>query len=308
MKSKIAMFIAFLCFYSQVCLAAYSEEVCHDLEFEDAAWSINNARYQRMISDMTLADSTGHSTEERIRRIRKRIEDNHSRRSYRMPLSDDDLAKTILWAAECTGNDYRVFTALLEVESYICGDRTGPGGDSGCSMFTTPAVNVFRNQLQLPNRQSAGTQLGKRAYEELIEGCYRDYRRRRLPGANADMADDFIDLYKQSTRTVKDAFIGGDMIHADLLSGAIHLKLNSALAGGYWIPGRAPGGVNRYNASKHAAAYSRNVRERTYRIDWECETDPISTAVQFSVCLMSDDPHVCLEDLSLYYEGDSSTL
>ncbi|NQZ01702.1 MAG: hypothetical protein HRT45_13650 [Bdellovibrionales bacterium] len=288
--------------------AKYSDFVCPDLVVSDAAWSINETHFSRMLSDMNFEDSASHSRHERVTRILKRIEANQSLRVHKMPLSNQQLAETILWAAECTGNDYRVFTAILEVESYICGDRTGPNGDSGCSMFTTSAVNVFRNQLRLPNKKSSGTELGQQAYQQLIESCYSEHREQRLPGHSRDNAEQFVELYSGTTRNLKRVFVEGSRLHADLLSGAIHLKLNATLAGGYWIPGRAPGGVNRYNASKHAASYSRNVKSRLNQIDIDCYHDRQTPAIQFGFCLMGDQPEACLQNWSYYYEGVSGTL
>lgn len=281
--------------------ALAEKQYCHYGDIYESAWSFSSNAQARFVRNFTEPRNANVSQSEKERRVLKVINKYHQGLSG--VITDDALAKLIVWASDCGGHDFTYFAALVEQESSMCKVRlsTSGGGDSGCGQFTSPAFNVLKNQMRLPGQQrnNNANRRAKELMEQMVQRCMQSYPLRDGRTASA-RTQSFIDLMSKSIPHIKGVFRNGSQISNDLVATSLYLKFLVARTGGYIIPGSAPGALASYNGK---SAYANWVRNKARNVDLVCTDDSAELAMGYSACMMSDNPGACLADLEDHANG-----
>lgn len=280
--------------------ALAEKQYCQFGDIYDAAWSFSSNAQRRFVRNFTEPRNANVSQSEKERRVLRVINKYHQGLSG--VISDDGLAKLIVWASDCTGHDFTYYAALVEQESSMCKVRlsTSGGGDSGCGQFTSPAINVIKNQMRLPGRKdNAANPQAKVLMEQMVRRCMDSYPLRGGK-SGSQRTNEFIHLMSQSIGHIKGVFRNGSQISNDLIATAVFLKFLVARTGGYIIPGAAPGALASYNGK---SAYANWVRNKANNVSMVCTDDSAELAMGYSACMMSDNPGACLADLEDHANG-----
>lgn len=277
--------------YSSLCTGLLSlplgavaspQMVCEGTTSYDIAWSFGNRQHSIFVSDRTEERNIGVSTTSKKQRILNRIQAYHN--GINNVISAPELADTIAWAAECTGNDFTYLSAIFEAESNFCLHRhnTG-GGDSGCGQFTSSPINELKSQLRLPGQQrnNNASQLAKSTIEEMVRSCFE---KAGTPGRY----NDFMNLFSQNRSHIQQVFRAGTDVDIDVLASAVFLKLMVSVTGGYIVPGTAPGGIWRYNGGG-VSNYVSKITGNAQKVNFTCEEDLYSDQVGALACELSDE-------------------
>lgn len=267
---------------------AFAEEACSEgYQPIPVAWSIGKSDYTRMMKDASLGRNKSVDHEEKVERVMAHMDRIRAGlKSINVPVSDRALADMIIKVADCTGNDYSIFAALLGKESYYCADRhNNSGGDSGCGQFTTPAITEIKNQMRLPGAKNHGTDYGKKGFDDLLARCDAASR--------AEQKEAFKDLFSDPVKSIKTFLRGGHDIETDLIATAIYLKFNYGLSGFYYDPGKkAQGALSRYNGGG-TAGYAKSVNNSAIKVKSCIERDQEAAEVGAEACALSGDMFLC---------------
>lgn len=252
---------------------------------DSAAWSFTSNHKRIFTSDRTEPRNEGVSTSEKKSRVLKRIKKYHNGVSG---MDASELAATIVWASECTGNDFTYLAGVFEVESMYCKARhnTG-GGDSGCGQFTSAAINVLKNQLRLPGQQKNNNASldAKKSIEGMIKNCYAKI-------GQPERYKDFINLFKKDRTAIQSKLRAGTDLDIDILASAVFLKFMVALAGGYIVPGSKPGGLAMYNGGG-VPNYAGKVNDRAQNVSYLCVEDEYSAVIGNISCSIQEGTDSC---------------
>lgn len=290
MKPFVFKFIVGLGFIATSLQTQAQSLICEGAESHDIAWHFNNNQIRTLQSNKTEPRNVGVSTSEKIRRVESRVKAYHSSVNG---VSASKIAETIVWAAECTGNDFTYFAALLEVESNLCKDRHNRGGgDSGCGQFTSAAINEFKNQMKLP-----GQQANNNAVKQVTDSLHQMARTCFSNAGDSKRYDDFIALYSGSRSHIQNTLRAGHHLDLDILGAAMYLKIMVGLAGGYTVPGNAAGGIARYNGGGDRN-YVSKVTSKVQNVDFICYEDHYTPDVQSVSCELSNDSQRCEHEVS----------
>ncbi len=266
----------------------------------NAAWSFSANAQARFVRNYTEPRNANVSQSQKEVRVLRVINKYH--RGLSGIITDEALAKLIVWAADCTGHDFTYLAALVEQESSMCKVRlsTSGGGDSGCGQFTSPAINVIKNQMRLPGKKDgAANPRAKELMEQMVHRCHNSYPLKSNKSA-ATRTQEFIHLMSQSKSHIKGVFRNGSQISQDLIATSIFLKFLVARTGGYIVPGSSPGALASYNGK---SAYANWVRNKANKVDLICTNDRAELEMGASACMMSDNPDACLAELEDHANG-----
>ncbi len=256
-------------------------QICANFQVEDAAWGMTPRQAERMLSNAELPNNQRVSRSEKIERVKNHIDVFHNGSNI---ISNDELARTLVDVAECTGHDFTFFAGIIKKESTYCLDRHNNGsGASGCGQFTSWPIRVYKNQLLLPGREENGDPDFKAAIETLLSRCYE---------GRPEKIDQFIELFSQSRSTVKSFLRRGEDTEMDLVASAIYLKFYYARTGFYYNPhSRAAGALSLYG---EGSSYATQAMNTINQVNYTCsENDPYLLDIEDTSCELSDDPAAC---------------
>lgn len=315
MKSKILNFL--LVSVSTTVLAATavadsnlpSKMICEGATSTDIGYRLNDSKVAKFNKDMRSSLQKEMSTDEKVRRITEAIKRKHDGTGGYTP---EQIAKTIVWAADCTGNNLKFWSAMIMHESSFCGDRLNErGGDAGCGQFTSIAIKELQHQLQVPTAGGSGSSGARDAMRDMVKSCYSTYggwtdgsvakggydnymsfMNRPIGDFNRGRAEPF------ARGTIKEALKNARAMHAGLLSSALLLKFYVGLQGGYTVPGSGWGGIAKYNGGGVKDYYSRIKGEFQYLpVSQSCVADEYTAQVMQKSCEMEtfEDYDTCME-------------
>lgn len=218
-----------------------SNLVCEDATVHDSAYGMSNTQLNRFESNLTENRNRGVSYRDKVKRVKEAVEYRNGNLGFPAGHDSQSIAEAAVWAANCTGNDFTVFAAILSVESGYCGDLVGGGSDSGCSQLSArrgASVHELKSQLNISGGDGSANPDVTRAARNMVLSCFNNDRTQY----NA-----FMEFYGRTFDEIKRDLRRGTNVYFDVLMGAIYLKFVTSLAGGYMVPGDAPGGIARYN-------------------------------------------------------------
>lgn len=274
-----ALITGFIIIFLNATLA--EAQTCANYQVEDAAWGMTPSQARRMTSNAGLPNNRDVSRSEKIRRVYNHINISHGGTNI---ISNEDLARTIVDVAQCTGHDFTFFAGIIKKESTYCLDRhNNSSGASGCGQFTSWPIRVFKNQLLLPQREENGDPDFKEAIEVLLSRCYE---------GRPEKIEQFIELFSQSRSTVKSFLRRGEDTEMDLVASAIYLKFYYARTGFYYNPhSRSAGALSLYG---EGSSYATQAMNTINQVNYTCvENDPYLIDIENTSCELSDDPAAC---------------
>lgn len=274
--------------------SASAKLYCEDAQLWDAAWGFSQSAQTRFQKNYTEPRNANVSQSEKERRVLRVIHKYH--RGIPGVISDQGLAKLIVWASDCGGHDFTYFTALVEQESHLCSVRlsTSGGGDSGCGQFTSPAINLLKNQLRLPGQQknNDANRMAKKLMTDMLNKCASTYPLGKISAS--EWTQGFLNLFSSSKGHIRTVLRNGSQVSHDLVATSMMLKFLVARTGGYIIPGSSPGALTSYNGK---SAYAKAVSGKAQRVALSCTDDSAELEIAASACLMSDNPDACLAEV-----------
>lgn len=283
--------------------------ICEGASLHKSAWGYSNSNRNIFTGNLSEPRNANLSKAQKKEKVLKRIKRYHNG----LPtITADNLAELVVWAADCTGNDISYLSAIIEHESFYCKDRYNEGGgDSGCGQFTSAPINVFKNQMRLAGQQTNNnaSRQANTDFREMIGSCYSRLEGTSLAGGQtaATMANNFISLYGNSSSHIRRKLRSGDYMHTDILSTAIFLKFMTAKAGGYIVPGSAPGGLALYHSGPHKS-YASQVNGIARQTNFTCVEDDYTPSVSETVCEMDSNPDLCEFELSPFLDDNGVNL
>lgn len=288
------------------CPLAHSKMICEDSNLYDAAWGMSPNAHRIFTSDLSEPANSRLSKDQKRAAVKRAIERYHSGAGG---YTSEQIARAIVWAADCTGNDFKWFAAVVGNESLYCSTRLGSGGDSGCGQFTTPALISLKLQMKLPSRPRGNVDTASprstQAMKEMVSSCYQRYDGMvdgsQGPGSEAL----FYNVLDKDISSIKNIFQRASAMHVDILATAIFLKFNVALAGGYTVPGSAMGGIARYNGGGVSNYLSHIQKQRGYiQSNFMCVEDTYTISVEAAACDLEEDREACLDNLENKYSNE----
>lgn len=296
-QGKVTVLTLILSLFTVVAVPARAEKLyCGFADVYDAAWGFSANAQARFVRNFTQARNANVSQSQKEARVLKVINKYHKGLSG--VITDEGLAKLIVWASDCGGHDFTYFAALIEQESSMCKVRHNKsGGDSGCGQFTSPAINVVKNQMKLPGKiDNAANPKAKKLMEQMVRRCHDTYPLKTDKSAET-RTQEFIQLMSQSKNHIRTVFRNGSQISQDLIATSLFLKFLVARTGGYLIPGKSPGALANYNGK---SAYATWVKNKASNINLVCTDDTEELQIGASACMMSDNPGACLAELEAH--------
>lgn len=287
--SKLTML---LCLAGSLSAPLMANEInsCDQNLFQQAAWGLSQSQSKRFLSDATLPENRNLSDGEVHDRILTDINKMYRARKISTSpyVSAESLASKIQWAAQCTGHDFSMLSAVIKVESAYCSIlHNKSGGDSGCGQFTSAAIGFFKNQLRLPGKKENGSALMKKTIEEVMRNC--------APGSSHINENSLVELFSKSKDEIRADLRSGKNISRDVLATAIYLKFYYSISGFYYnASSKSPGALSRYNGGG-VKNYGEKINGHAVKINGEvCGKDhDFLKAIEIGACELSADKAVC---------------
>jgi len=281
--------------------------VCEGSTQTDIAWGMSPSAHRIFTANMTEPANRRYSKDQKRSAVERAMRPYHDGTGG---YSRAQIAKAIIWAADCTGNDFKWFAGLVGNESNYCSARVGSGGDSGCGQFTGAAIDSMKLQLKLSSRRRGSIDTASprstAAMKEMISSCYQKYDG-MVDGSEGPGSEKlFYNVMNRSHSGLKSVFRKASAMHVDLLASAIFLKFNVSLAGGYTVSGSAPGGIARYNGGG-VQNYLGHIKKKAARINvnYTCVEDDYTPAVAEFACAIDEDPESCMIEFEANQSDDS---
>lgn len=283
--------------------------ICEGAEQTDIAWGMSPSARDIFTSNLTEPANRNYTKDQKRAAVKRAVERYHSGAGGYSPAQ---IARAIVWAADCTGNDFKWFAGIIGNESLYCKTRVGSGGDAGCGQFTGAAITSMKLQLKLPSRPrgqiDTASPRATVAMKDMVKSCYERYD--GMVDGSEGPGDEalFYNIMDRSHSGLKDVFRRASAMHVDILASAIFLKFNVALAGGYTVPGSAPGGIARYNGGG-VRNYLSHIRNQAQHIDvnYSCVEDVYTPSVAGFACEVDEDADACIAEFEQTQEIDSNT-
>lgn len=288
----LSKFTALICVTASLSapLLANESNSCDQNLFQQAAWGLSQSQSKRFLADATLPEHRNLSDGEIYDNILTSIKSMYKARkiSNSPYVTAESLASKIQWAAECTGHDYSMLSAVIKVESAYCSlMHNKSGGDSGCGQFTSAAIGFFKNQLRLPGKKENGSALMKKTIEQVMRNC--------APGSSHVNENSLVELFSKSKDGIRSDLRSGKNISLDVLATAIYLKFYYAISGFYYNASSSqPGALSRYNGGG-VKNYGEKINGHAVRINGEvCGKDQdYLKAIELGACEISGTASVC---------------
>lgn len=245
--------------------------------------------------------------EQKVQKVLAAIEKVHAKKGIEEKTggyTKEQYANTIVWAADCTGNDLKWVASIIGHESAFCGWRISQsktGGDAGCGQWTPDGLNEVKNQLRVSNRKGSGSKGAYGTLHSMLKQCYAEYGN-WVPGSGgAGNYQGFLNVMGQPNGrrikgtetfpkgTIREDFRHARAVDADILAVGILLKVKAAQAGGYVVAGSKPGGIASYNGGGVKGYYGKvNSFGNKYlhSIDVDCLEDTYTSEVAELACEM----------------------
>ena len=286
---------------------AGSKMICEGNERIDIAWAMSLSAHEIFTSNLMEPVNRRYSKDQKRAAVKKAILKHHDGAGGYSP---SEIARALVWASDCTGNDFKWFAAIIGNESSYCKNRKGAGGDSGCGQFTNAAIHSMKLQLKLPSRKSGdidtASPIATKAMKEMISSCYKVYDG-MVDGSEGEGNEDlFYRVMDSKISELKSVFRKASAMHVDILASAIFLKFQVALAGGYILPGTKLGGIARYNGRgtrgylKHIIGKAKNIK-----VNYSCIEDTYTSSVaEFACEIDNEDPDACMNDFEYRQSED----
>ena len=257
--------------------------ICVGANLHDSAYGMSSTQLGHFQKNLTENRNRGVAYKDRLDRVKAAVE--HRNQNLKFPTGHDSksIAQTIVWAAECTGNDFTILSSIQSVESGYCSDLTGGGADSGCSQLSVrkgASVAEMKSQLDITGGDKGAEPRVTTAAREMILSCLNN---------DESQLQSFLDFYARDYADIKSDLRNGRNVYFDILAGAIYLKFVTALAGGYIVPGDAPGGIARYNGGGVPNYLGKvegagQAEGRLYEIKESCIEDQFTPSVLEEAC------------------------
>ncbi len=294
---------------SSLSVAKFSPKmICNKPTLHNAAWQMNSKTRSTFISNLTEPENEQYTKEQRVAVVNSAIKKYHSGVDN---YTTKQIAKAIIWASDCTGNDFKWFAGIIGNESLYCKSRLGKGGDSGCGQFTGAAIDSIKLQLKLKSRPKGkldtASSISTKAMENMVKSCYESYDGIVDGSEGPGNEELFYNVMNRSHKNLKIVFQKATAMHVDILASAIFLKFNAAIAGGYIIPGSRPGGIARYNG-RGIRNYLRKVirtvnRDLFIPMTYTCVEDWYTLEIVAFACQIDENPEACMAE----FESKQST-
>jgi len=308
---KIVKLTAVITFSCGALSSAYaSKMICDGAESTEAAWGMSPSAHKVFTANMTELENRNYTKDQKRSAVERAMRPYHNGTGG---YSREQIARAIIWASDCTGNDFKWFAGLVGNESSYCSAREGRGGDSGCGQFTGAAIDSMKLQLKLPSRLRGSIDTASpratAAMKDMIASCYQKYDGMVDGSEGPGSAALFYNVMDRSHSGIKSVFQRASAMHVDLLASAIFLKFNVALAGGYTVPEDVPGGVARYNGGG-VPNYLSHVKSKVdlINVDYSCVEDTYTQKVAESACELDEDPEVCVQEFESLRSNNSTVL
>ncbi|MGH1468883.1 MAG: hypothetical protein ACRBBP_08410 [Bdellovibrionales bacterium] len=303
--SRILGLAAFL-----MCSASMAETsgkmICEGAEQTDVAWGMSPSAHRIFTSNLMEPANSRYTKDQKRSAVEKAIRRYHTGAGGYSPAQ---IARAIIWASDCTGNDFKWFAGIIGNESLYCSTRQGAGGDSGCGQFTGDAIASMKLQLKLPSRQRGSIDTASprstQAMRDMVKSCYQRYDG-MVDGSEGKGSEAlFYNVMDRSHSGLKSVFRRASAMHVDILASAIFLKFNAALAGGYTVSGSRPGGIARYNGGGVSNYLSHIQRHRgKINVDYSCVEDTYTSDVAGFACELDENPETCMSEFEAVHTSD----
>lgn len=237
-----------------------------------------------------LSRNKGKSVEDKIKSVEKHVVAQW--KSDELPaLQAKSLARLIVEVSEAVGIDYQILAAIIQKESGYCRFRfNATGGDSGCMQFTNPALKELKHQLGF-----SGADKHSSGMPEMIFALANRYYQKH----DAQRFDKYKKWISLDINSLKSDLRTGSNYEFDILTGALFLKINLALAGAnYGIA------VRNYNGSQKKFEYQKKVLENASKVAleyFEIEELACIASEEFEIevmkksCELEDDATNCVK-------------
>lgn len=291
--------------------------ICEGADTTDVGYGYTGKMLARFKSDTRSDLQKKLSNSEKVKRIATAIRRKHNGTGGYTP---EQIAKTVVWAADCTGTNLKFWSAMIKHESSFCAVRLNKtGGDAGCGQFTSVALNELRHQLQVPGAGGSGSNAARDAMRSMVKSCYKTYggwTDGSVAKGDYNNYMKFMSLpigsFNKGRRepfqkgTIKEALKNARAMHAGLLSSALLLKFYYGLKGGYTVAGNGWGAIAQYNGGGVADYYSRIKGEFKYLpVSQTCVSDEYTAEIMESACEMEilEDYPTCMKNAEKALSG-----
>lgn len=148
-------------------------------------------------------------------------------------ITDERLARLIMNASVSVGVDFTQLTGMIHKETHFCRERlnTAGSGASGCTQFTTIALQELKDQFAAVGMNSKGKSKHTRSpeAEAVLKGFVKNYFSLQ---PDPKRINNFYAWINSSISNMQASFRGRGNFDIDILAGALLLKINLANAGG----------------------------------------------------------------------------